>query len=113
MEKLVVSIESSRFWDEDEYTITRFSQYWVLLTREPASIWEENVIASSFYYEFCLECCSGGNTLSNVRSFIILPSGDGLTTFSINDPANFFGEKKSEMKPSGVSFFKTRIKTLI
>ena len=26
-------------------TSTRFSQYWVLLTREPASFWRENVIA--------------------------------------------------------------------
>ena len=47
--------------------------------------------------------------LSNVRSFIILLSGEGLTSFSINKPTSFFGEK-SKLKLSGVSFFRTRIK---
>ena len=37
---------------------------------------------------------SGGNKLSNVKSFIILPSGEGLTSFSINNRTNFFGEKR-------------------
>ena len=32
--------------------------------------------------------------LSNVRRFIILLSGEGLTSFSIYNPTNFFGEKK-------------------
>ena len=58
------------------------------------------------------ECRSGGNKLSNVRSFIILRSGEGLTSFSINNRTDFFGEK-SKMKLSGVSFFlRTRAKTL-
>ena len=34
----------------------------------------------------------------------MLLSGEGLTSFSINNCANFFGEK-SRMKLSGVSFF--------
>ena len=33
-------------------TSTRFPQYWVLLTREPASFWQENVVALPFYYKF-------------------------------------------------------------
>ena len=33
----------------------------------------------------------GGNKLPNVRSFIILQSGEGLT---VNNRANFFSEKK-------------------
>ena len=39
---------------------------------------------------------SGENKLSNVRSFIILLSGEGLTSFSINNQTNFFAEKKVE-----------------
>ena len=38
------------------------------------------------YYEFLQKCC--------VSSFIILLSGEGLTFFSINNRANFLGEKK-------------------
>ena len=48
---------------------------------------------------------SGGNKLSNERSFIILLSGEGLTSFSINNRTNFFGEKKLKMKLFGVLFF--------
>ena len=42
---------------------------------------------------FKRECRSGGNKLSSVRSFIILLSGEGLTSFCINNRTNFFGEK--------------------
>ena len=48
----------------------------------------------SFYYEFNRECRSGGNKLTNVRSLIILLPGEGLTSFSIYNCTNFFGEKK-------------------
>ena len=50
----------------------------------------ENVIAVIIHYEFTRECRSGGNKLSNVKSFTILLSGEGLTSFSINDRTNFF-----------------------
>ena len=30
---------------------TRFSQYQVVLPREPAAIWRENVVAVALYYE--------------------------------------------------------------
>ena len=36
----------------------------------------------------------GGNKLSKVSSFIILLPGDGLTSFSINNRTNLFGEKE-------------------
>ena len=42
--------------------------------------------------------------LSNVRSFIILGSGGGFTTFNKINSANFSGEKSTE-KLSGVLFF--------
>ena len=42
--------------------------------------------------------------LSNVRSFIILLSVEGLTSFSINNRTDFL-VKKGKMKLSGESFF--------
>ena len=54
---------------------------------------------------------SGGNKLLNVRSFIILQKGEGLTSFSIDNRADIY-VKKSKKKISGVSFFRTRAKTL-
>ena len=48
---------------------------------------------------------SGGNKLSDVRSFIILLSEEGLTFFNNDNSTNFSGEKKSTMKNSGVSIF--------
>jgi len=54
---------------------------------------------------------NGGNKLSNVRSFIILLSGEGLPSFTINNRNNLFDEK-SKMKLSGVSFFENTRKTL-
>ena len=55
---------------------------------------------------------SGGNKLSNVRRFIILIPGEGLTSCSINNRTDFFGEK-STMKLSVVSVsLRTRVKTL-
>ena len=46
---------------------------------------------------------NGGNKFSNVRSFIILLSEEGLTSFSTNNRTNFLGEKKCKIKLSGVS----------
>ena len=42
--------------------------------------------------------------ISNVRSFIILLSGEGLTSFSMNNRTDF-SVKKGKMKLSGVSSF--------
>ena len=47
-----------------------------------------------------LQCLSGGNKLLHVRSFIILRSGEGLTSFNKNNGANFPSKKKN--KPSEV-----------
>ena len=41
--------------------------------------------------EFLRECRSGGNKLSNVRRFINLRSGEGLTFFNKDNGANFSG----------------------
>ena len=39
---------------------------------------------------------SGGNKLSNVRSLIILLSGEGLTSFNNDNSTTFYGEKKKK-----------------
>ena len=51
----------------------------------------------------CRECRSGGNKLSNARSFIILRSGEGLTSFNENTMLTFM--VKSTMKLSEMSNF--------
>ena len=42
----------------------------------------------------CHSTVCGGNKLSKVSSFIILLSGEGLTSFSINNRTDVFGEKE-------------------
>ena len=70
-----------------------------MLTLEPASFWRENVIA----------VFSGGNKLSNVRDFIIMQLGEGLTSFDKDSSAYFSSEtKKCAMKLSEVSIFRIR-----
>ena len=69
----------------------------------PASFWPENLIAVVILLRVLARCRSGVNKLSNIRSFIILLSGEGLTPFSINNRPSVFGEKK-KMKLSRVSF---------
>ena len=41
-----------------------------------------------------VECCSGGNKLSNVRSLSIFQLGEGSTSLNNDNSANFSGEKK-------------------
>ena len=49
---------------------------------------------------------SGGNKISNVRSFIIghFAIGRGLNLLGINNRTNVFGEKKKERKKSKMNF---------
>ena len=65
-----------------------------MLEREPASFWRKNVIAVVILLWIWWECRSGRNEISNVRSFTILRSGEGLTSFNIDNSANFSNEKK-------------------
>ena len=49
---------------------------------------------------------SGGNKLSDVRSFIILLSGEGLTSFNNDNSTNFSGDKKKvQWRIPGCLFF--------
>ena len=65
--------------------------------REPVSLWRENVIPVTIR--------SDGNKLSNVRSFIILQSGEGLTSLTKSNPTNFCGKKKVKLNFRGCIFF--------
>ena len=67
-----------------------------LRTREPASSWQENVIAAIILL--------GGNKLSNVRSFNHFGSGEGLTSFNKDKSANFFEKKKYNEAFRGIYF---------
>ena len=54
-----------------------------------------------------------GGGLSNVRSFSILQSGEGSTSFNNDNSANFPGEKKYNEEFRCVYFLTIREKTLI
>ena len=49
---------------------------------------------STTTYGFQREYRGGGNKFSNVRSFIFLQLGDGLSPFNKNNRVNISGEKK-------------------
>ena len=55
---------------------------------------------------------SGGNKLSNVRSFSILQSGEGSTFFNIDSSANFSRAKKYNEESQSVYLLTIREKTL-
>ena len=63
--------------------------------------------------EFLRECCSGRNKLSNVISFIFLPSGEVLIFIDKDNKSNFSGAKKYIEEFRGVYFLIIREKTLI
>ena len=85
-------------------TRTRFSQY----PKQRAHVNQRHFRGkrrqtSPFYYEF-QRFRSGGKKLSNVRSFTILRSGDGLVSSNKDNRVNFYGEK-SKMRLSNESIF--------
>ena len=94
-------MESSRFDDEGDY------EYEIFLTLSSARALANVILAEkrdSLRHSttgFNENVVVGGNKLSNVRSFIILLYGEGLTSFSINNHSHLLG-KKSKMKLSVV-----------
>ena len=113
---ILVRKRTLRFFDEDDY------EYEIFSTLRIAHAWTSVILAgkrdsrrhstTGLSENDQRECRSGGNKLTDVRSFIILRSGEGLTSFSINNRTDFFGEK-STMKLSVVSVsLRTRAKTL-
>ena len=67
---------------------------------------------SSFGYEFWQEYHSGGNKFSNVRSFIILGSVEGLSSFNEYNSANVSGGKKYNAAFRGIYCLRIREKRL-
>ena len=59
-----------------------------------------------------LQCLSGGNKLLHVRSFIILRSGEGLTTFNKNNRVTSVVKKKRSLQRC-LFFQNTRQKLLV
>ena len=86
-------------------TSTRFSRYEVVYACEPASFWRENEVAVVILLtSFCENVAGGGNKLSNVISFIILPSGEVLISINKDNSSNFSGAKKCNEAFRGVNF---------
>ena len=76
-----------------------------MYAREPTSFWLENVVAVVILLtSFCENVASGGNKLSNVISFIILPSGEVLISINEDNSSNFSGAKKCNEAFRGGSF---------
>ena len=63
-------------------------------------VWQENVIAVVILLRILARSGSGGSL--HVKSFIILRSGEGLTSFNINNRVNFSGKQKQN---EALSFF--------
>ena len=93
-------------------TSTRFFQYEVLLTREPASYWRENMMAVAILPPVLARMSWWREQVIKRKKFYHFDIGRGLKLFSINDRTNFFGEKKSKMKLSGEFFLRARVKKL-
>ena len=93
--------ELVKFWDKDDYKYEIFSILSI------AHAWTSVILAGKRGSRlhpstgFLRECRSGGNKLSNVN---ILLSGEGLTSFSVNNRPNFSGEKKLKEAFLGVFF---------
>ena len=79
-------------------TSARFSQYLAVLAFGPVSFWRENVIVIVILLRVFAE-----TSQSNVRGFVILRPGEGLTSFNKDNSGNLYGEK-STMKLSDVSY---------
>ena len=77
-------------------TSARFSQYQVVLTREPASFWRENVVAVDILLPTSLveNVVVGETSYQLLEVFFILRSVEGLTFFNKANSANFSGDSK-------------------
>ena len=77
-----------------------------MLAREPASFWRENVIAVVILHRVLTRMLQWREQGITVRSFIILLSGEVLTSFRMNYRTNCLVKKKKiKMNLSRVSSF--------
>ena len=66
-----------------------------MLAREPATFWRENVIAVVILQRVLARMLQCREQVITVRSFIILLSGEVLTSFRMNDRTNCLVTKKN------------------
>ena len=97
-----------RFWDENDCVYEIFSI--VSSARAWGSVILEGKRGSR--RQSTTRGRSGGNKLSDVRSFIILLSREGLTSFNNDNSTNFSGEKKVQWRIPGCLFFDNTRKKL-
>ena len=103
---ILVKIRTLRFFDEDDYEYKTFSILSI------ARAWTSVILAGKRDNRRHSPTGFSENELLNVRNFIILWSREGLTSFSIKNRTDLFGEK-STMKLSVVSVsLRKRAKTL-
>ena len=101
---ILVKKRTLRFFDEDDY------EYKIFSILSIGQAWTSVILAGKrdsrrhSTTSFSEEVVVAGTSYQMLESFSILVSGEGLTSCSINNPANFFGEK-STVKLSWVSFF--------
>ena len=96
-------------------TSTRFSQYWVLLAREPASFWQENVIAvvnlkklshALEVYHFPIGSREGAKSPSesnNLTNFLGLATGLSQQLVFLNWRQGLLGAKHTRLGPASLS----------
>ena len=66
-----------------------------MLASEPATFWRENVIAVVIQQRVLARMLQWREQVITVRSFIILLSGEVLTSFRMNDRTNCLVTKKN------------------
>ena len=97
---ILVKKRTLRFFDEDDYEYEIFSI--LSIAQAVAQAWTSVILAgkrdnrrhstTGFSENDQRECRSAGSKLSNVRSFITLRSGEGLTSISINNRTDLYNE---------------------
>ena len=109
---ILVKKRTLRFFDEDDY------EYKIFSILSIAQAWTSVILAGKrdrrrhSTTSFSEEVVVAGTSYQMLESFSILLSGEGLTSCSINNPANFFGEKNYNEAFRGVYFcLRTRAKT--
>ena len=106
-------LETFRFWDEEDYTSTRCSQYEVLLTFELKSFWRENVVAVVILPRVLARMPWWREQVTKCKKFQYhFAIGRGLNILRYKQPYYLFWWKKGKMKLSGVSLFDNTCKSL-
>ena len=105
-------LETFRFQDENDY------EYEIFSIASSARAWGSDILAGKHgsrrhsTTSFSQRVVVAGGGLSNVRSFSILQSGEGSTSFNNDNSSNFSCEKKYNEEFRGVYFLTIREKTL-